>query len=415
MRGPGRQRGGDRHALAFAARERPDAAVAQRLDVEQVEHLLHAPPHVRGVDAEVLHAVGELVLDAVEHERGRRDPAARTRRRRRACAGRKRQRVAPARVHAARERAAGEVRAPARSRRAGTWTCRRRSGRPRARTCPPRSSRVTSSSASDGGVGIAERDAVEAQRPSVTTSALGMREEARERQQQHRRRAATGSPRATATGDVEGCRPPRPVQAARQEDAGGERRGRCTVGDAGRRPRARAGSGCAGPGRARARPSTPASVTASSIPDSSTGTASDGSPRQRAVRMPAQPLSLAHASRPSRSCAARSRAPGPPPAQARGSAAGARRTTPNGSVTALKVPKTISSAARRAPSSAAYATLPASTVPRKHERGADRHREEAGEREDAEAPRGGSGHAAGRVDEPGHGHERAPGRRGPSS
>ena len=44
---------------------------------------------------------------------------------------------------------------------------------------------------------------------------------------------------------------------------------------------------------------------------------------------------------------------------------GASRTTPNGSVTALKVPNTISRVASRAPSSAANATLPASTVPRK--------------------------------------------------
>ena len=43
---------------------------------------------------------------------------------------------------------------------------------------------------------------------------------------------------------------------------------------------------------------------------------------------------------------------------------GASRTTPNGSVTALKVPNTISRVASRAPSSAANATFPASMVPR---------------------------------------------------
>ena len=68
----GREGRRDRHALLLAAGQRADAPRAQRLDVEQVEHLLHPPPHVRGRDAEVLHPVGELVLDAIQHERGRR-------------------------------------------------------------------------------------------------------------------------------------------------------------------------------------------------------------------------------------------------------------------------------------------------------------------------------------------------------
>ena len=83
---PGRHRRRDRDALALAARQLAHAPVTQRLDVEQVEHLLDAPAHVRGVDAQVLHAVGELVLDAVERRTRPRDPAARTPRRRPAAA-----------------------------------------------------------------------------------------------------------------------------------------------------------------------------------------------------------------------------------------------------------------------------------------------------------------------------------------
>src|SRR5438128_1125605 len=56
-------------ALLFAAAEAAHAPVAQRRDVEQVERLLHAPAHVRGLDAEVLHAVRELLLDPVQDER----------------------------------------------------------------------------------------------------------------------------------------------------------------------------------------------------------------------------------------------------------------------------------------------------------------------------------------------------------
>ncbi len=106
-----------------------------------------------------------------------------------------------------------------------------------------------------------------------------------------------------------------------------------------------------------------ASVTASSIPVSRTGTASAGSDRKRVVAMPRS------------ACASRTRCTDAivrgaiDSASAAASAGswnrrGASRTTPNGSVTALNVPNTTRIVARRMPSSAAYATLPASTVPK---------------------------------------------------
>ena len=107
-----------------------------------------------------------------------------------------------------------------------------------------------------------------------------------------------------------------------------------------------------------------ASVTASSMPVSSTGTARVGNARQAEGCMPRR--RWASRTRPTiaivRGAIDRASA-----AASAGSwkRRGARRTTPNGSVTALKVPKTTSSVARRAPSSAANATLPASTVPKR--------------------------------------------------
>ncbi len=72
MRGPAASAA----AIATRCRSPPESVrtlrAPQRLDVEQIEHLLDASAHVRRIDAEVLHPVRELVLHAVEHERGRR-------------------------------------------------------------------------------------------------------------------------------------------------------------------------------------------------------------------------------------------------------------------------------------------------------------------------------------------------------
>ena len=64
-RGHGR---GDRHALTLAPRQLANAALAQRFDIEQVEHLLDAPAHVRRVHPQVLHSVRQLVLHAVQNK-----------------------------------------------------------------------------------------------------------------------------------------------------------------------------------------------------------------------------------------------------------------------------------------------------------------------------------------------------------
>ena len=106
-----------------------------------------------------------------------------------------------------------------------------------------------------------------------------------------------------------------------------------------------------------------ARVTASSIPVSNTGTASAGRVRQPAVRSPRMrwasrtwpTMAIVRGAIESASAAA---------SAGSWNRRGANRTTPKGSVTALKVPNTTSRVASRAPSSAANATLLASTVPK---------------------------------------------------
>ena len=120
-------------------------------------------------------------------------------------------------------------------------------------------------------------------------------------------------------------------------------RGRDRGGDGDRdrrgRPRLRAGTACAARVRARARPSTRPASTASSIPRSSTGTASAGSDRSPETGDAAQPLRLAHAPT---LAIVRGAIDSASAAASAGSwkRRGASRTSPNGSVTALNVPNT---------------------------------------------------------------------------
>ena len=62
----------DRDALLLAAGERAQVAGAQVGDAEQVEGLLDPAAHRLGGGAELLHAVGELLLDRVGDEPGER-------------------------------------------------------------------------------------------------------------------------------------------------------------------------------------------------------------------------------------------------------------------------------------------------------------------------------------------------------
>ena len=64
----GGERGADGDPLALAARQRRDRPLAQRVQVQGVKHVLDPPAHRRRVYAEVLHRVGELVLDGVGDE-----------------------------------------------------------------------------------------------------------------------------------------------------------------------------------------------------------------------------------------------------------------------------------------------------------------------------------------------------------
>src|SRR5438132_7609456 len=63
-----REGGGDRDALAFAAREGIDPAPSQRVDPHLVDHLLDALAHQRSRQSEVLETKGELCLDVLEHK-----------------------------------------------------------------------------------------------------------------------------------------------------------------------------------------------------------------------------------------------------------------------------------------------------------------------------------------------------------
>ena len=60
----------DRHPLLLAAGQRPQVAVAQVRDAEQVERLFDPATHRLGRQPELLHAVGELLLDGVGDEAG---------------------------------------------------------------------------------------------------------------------------------------------------------------------------------------------------------------------------------------------------------------------------------------------------------------------------------------------------------
>ena len=69
--GAGRERGSDRDALALSAGQASDAPVADASEREEIQHLLDPSAHRGGRDPEVLHRVGEFVLDTVQDERGR--------------------------------------------------------------------------------------------------------------------------------------------------------------------------------------------------------------------------------------------------------------------------------------------------------------------------------------------------------
>ena len=62
----------DRHPLLLPARQGAQVSVPQVGDAEQVEGLLDPAPHGLGREPELLHAVGELLLDRVGDESGQR-------------------------------------------------------------------------------------------------------------------------------------------------------------------------------------------------------------------------------------------------------------------------------------------------------------------------------------------------------
>ena len=104
-----RQGGADRHALALAAGECLERPVAQRLQVQQVERLLDAHPHLLRGHGGVFQRKGDLVLDPVHDElrlgilEDKPDVAAEH-------LGRGRHRVQPLHAHVARQGAAAKVR-----------------------------------------------------------------------------------------------------------------------------------------------------------------------------------------------------------------------------------------------------------------------------------------------------------------
>ena len=65
-----REHRADGDALLLAARERPQRAIAELSDAEQIERLLHPLAHHRGRNGQLLHRVGELLLHGVGHEAG---------------------------------------------------------------------------------------------------------------------------------------------------------------------------------------------------------------------------------------------------------------------------------------------------------------------------------------------------------
>ena len=66
------ERRADGHALALAARQRRQGPVAQVGQAEQVQGLLDPAAHGVRLDAQALHAVGQLVLDDLGDEPGQR-------------------------------------------------------------------------------------------------------------------------------------------------------------------------------------------------------------------------------------------------------------------------------------------------------------------------------------------------------
>ena len=69
-RGAGGEHRPDGHPLLLAAGQRAERTVAQLVQAEQVEHVLDPAAHDVGRHAQVLHHVGELVLDRVGDEAG---------------------------------------------------------------------------------------------------------------------------------------------------------------------------------------------------------------------------------------------------------------------------------------------------------------------------------------------------------
>ena len=308
-------------------RQRSHAPVAQRLDVEQVEHLLDAPAHVRGWHAQVLHAVGELVLDAVEHERGRRDPAGRTPPRRRGGAAR-------ARACRARPTSTRPENVPPVKWGTSPFAARRNVDLPApvgptTRTNVPSSmTSVTSASAGTRRVRI-RNETRQKRRASALTAAPPRRGRGRGRTpgsassstaaRSHGSAAATAA--ATSTAAV------RPAGPGGHEERAGrdERRGD--------HDRDRAGRPAVRPVPRAAPASVPARVHRlgerhrvlhPGLEDGTARAGSDRQPRDAGCRAAAAPRARG---RRSRSCGARSTARAPPPARARGSGAarGARR------------------------------------------------------------------------------------------
>ena len=62
----------DGHTLLLATRESPQRPVAQVLEAEQIDRILHTAAHRIGGHPEVLHRVGQLVLDGLGDEAGQR-------------------------------------------------------------------------------------------------------------------------------------------------------------------------------------------------------------------------------------------------------------------------------------------------------------------------------------------------------
>src|SRR5207245_7754577 len=63
-----RQRGRDRDALPFPARQGVDSAAPERVDADLVDHFLDTLPHQRPRQPKVLETKGELGLDVLEDE-----------------------------------------------------------------------------------------------------------------------------------------------------------------------------------------------------------------------------------------------------------------------------------------------------------------------------------------------------------